>query len=823
MDPECSKLLPMLCRVLADRRQPLAEDDTCLEKLLDWFKALTETESSLQLLREHTCLLELLSHALEARDVSARVLAFTLRLAGMLAAQEDCFQFLQQRKLLLKLFGEAGPLGQVAWIEPGVRSGWVQGMRSLLCHPSALNFLTDCGALDTVFSLQRDPSLFVASAASQLLSYILTLSMRDADKGHPDPQGKACAPTCAQEIVAHVEASLCSATTAQAMQALHVLTSTITHCHEPWTEDFWRRLSPTVGHLLEGDPVPAAPSLVELLLSVARSPVLSCAADGPWEMLARALGCLKPSQALPLALGILKLQRCPQSLRTQAFGVLLQPLACVLKATGQAPGTLDIPDRASDGAMTVDMLLSSKSACVGLLCQALAHLEELQLLPQCPLRWPQEALLSAVVTTLRLCGGSASLTSSVGRQLCRTLAGCARVQRAALDFLGTLAHGAGPPESEALTQVFAVLLECLESHDSSPMVLKKAFQATLKWFWGTPMSPGGCELGPRTLLFLKELFPVLRKRLCSPCWEVRDSALEFLAQLTRHWAEQAKFCAVLLASEVPQLTRQLLQDPESYVRASAVTAVGQLSRHGLLPTGASPELPEAQEGVLDQLLYILSTDSEGFPRRAVMQVFTEWLRDGHADMARNTEQFMTAVFKAVSRDLDWEVRVQGLELAQVFVAQTLGQPGSCCPYTVGLPRAVPPGPSPTALQVLSRVQLLDFALSALLDCDRPVAQKACDLLLFLRDKSGPLRVPMDSADLASVEAALRRWREGEQSQVLGDVAPAVVLAVLGAMDLEGFQSRLARSSDHMERSPQSLLQDMLATVGVLRGHEADCY
>lgn len=52
-------------------------------------------ESSLQLLREHTCLLELLSHALEARDVSARVLAFTLRLAGMLAAQEDCFQFLQ--------------------------------------------------------------------------------------------------------------------------------------------------------------------------------------------------------------------------------------------------------------------------------------------------------------------------------------------------------------------------------------------------------------------------------------------------------------------------------------------------------------------------------------------------------------------------------------------------------------------------------------------------------------------------------------------------------------------------------------------------------
>lgn len=41
MDPECSRLLPALCAVLADPRQPVA-DDTCLEKLLDWFTAVTE-------------------------------------------------------------------------------------------------------------------------------------------------------------------------------------------------------------------------------------------------------------------------------------------------------------------------------------------------------------------------------------------------------------------------------------------------------------------------------------------------------------------------------------------------------------------------------------------------------------------------------------------------------------------------------------------------------------------------------------------------------------------------------------------------------------
>lgn len=42
MDPECSRLLPALCAVLADPRQ-LVADDTCLEKLLDWFKTVTET------------------------------------------------------------------------------------------------------------------------------------------------------------------------------------------------------------------------------------------------------------------------------------------------------------------------------------------------------------------------------------------------------------------------------------------------------------------------------------------------------------------------------------------------------------------------------------------------------------------------------------------------------------------------------------------------------------------------------------------------------------------------------------------------------------
>lgn len=55
------------------------------------------------------------------------------------------FLSLQQGELLSGLFGEAGPLGGAAWTVPTVRSGWIQGLRSLAQHPGALPFLAELG------------------------------------------------------------------------------------------------------------------------------------------------------------------------------------------------------------------------------------------------------------------------------------------------------------------------------------------------------------------------------------------------------------------------------------------------------------------------------------------------------------------------------------------------------------------------------------------------------------------------------------------------------------------------------------------------------
>uniref|UniRef100_A0A8D0EUT7 BRCA1 associated ATM activator 1 n=1 Tax=Strix occidentalis caurina TaxID=311401 RepID=A0A8D0EUT7_STROC len=101
MTRECSLLLPRVCAALADPRQP-GSDDTCLEKLLDWFRDLTEFgESSLRgLVQDNPCLTEFITSVLALPEPSPSILSFTLRLAGILAASENRFQHLQVSRLL---------------------------------------------------------------------------------------------------------------------------------------------------------------------------------------------------------------------------------------------------------------------------------------------------------------------------------------------------------------------------------------------------------------------------------------------------------------------------------------------------------------------------------------------------------------------------------------------------------------------------------------------------------------------------------------------------------------------------------------------------
>ncbi|XP_077172745.1 integrator complex assembly factor BRAT1 isoform X2 [Paroedura picta] len=734
-------------------------------------------------------------------------------------------------------FGEAGPPSSALWEDTSVRSGWVQGTHNMLRHPSAFQFLCDSGALETIFTLQGDRSLFVASAASRLLACMLGFSVR-SERSRPLGTDDCEWPACARRIVSYLEASLHSGSAFRANHGLKMLAMVFEQNQEAWTEVLWSRMAGTIKSLLEEEPAQVGHSMADLFLSAARSPVFSCHEGSLWQLVALALKCLPPTQAGLLAQGLLKLEASPEALKTQALRVLLQSVACVTRAfsqTSELSGWLDQPSAA---AVSVESLLSSRSSCISLLCQSLAHLEEIQHWACPPADFPHNPLLRATVAVLQVCAGLAVAATSLGVTISRTLIGCSRIQRAALHLLGALSWRAGC--EVPLEEVFDILLFYLRSPDTSPAVLKAAFQATLKWCLSFSENAGSADGFPWYKQFLKELMPLLQKRLCSPKWEVRDSTLEFLTLATKRLQGHECFWQALSSSEVPALTEGLLDDPESYVRASAVKASGQFS----LIVSARSKVPgfdqngnSDEDNVAARLLGILSSDSEGFPRRAVVGVFIDWLQEGHPAARHDPEQFVSRVIQAIKGDLDWKVKVSGLELAGAFAAQRFLHYGfSECPYAAAasVSSASEPARLPELLEAFSRVGLFDFLFGALGDCDRPVARKACEILADVKRKIGPgcSRNRGQRLELQGNALLGEAWRAvvpraaglagGDGSEMVSQ-EPEHALLILEAVDLEELERALGQSSDHLEKSPWSLLQDILSAGGAPEENEADCY
>lgn len=223
---------------------------------------------------------------------------------------------------------------------------------------------------------------------------------------------------------------------------------------------------------------------------------------------------------------------------------------------------------------------------------------------------------------------------------------------------------------------------------------------------------------------------------------------------------------------------------------------------------------------------ILCQDTEGFPRRAVVKVFTDWLRKGHMAEIYDTELLVSRVLEVTLSDLDWEVKVNSLDLAHDYITQALEINNyQSCPYTVGLPSNKRTLPIEDAVLKCEQVGLFQFLLSCLCDCDRPVALKACEILLSVKPSL------CEGRD-AVTELHRRDWLEGtlkhRHSAAHADNGNTEldtdwVTDILKRIDLDGIKSSLSKSSDYLQETPLSLLQDISATLCGGEEQDADCY
>lgn len=235
-------------------------------------------------------------------------------------------------------------------------------------------------------------------------------------------------------------------------------------------------------------------------------------------------------------------------------------------------------------------------------------------------------------------------------------------------------------------------------------------------------------------------------------------------------------------------------------------------------------------------------------------------------------QCVRSVLLGGSADLDWEVKVYTLELAQLILDQAFSahrrygknsgkNPALNRPHGGALDQALRPlahagarteneeADLVAALSSVVELGVFSVLLGGLVDCDRPVALKACQLLVTLRETLCPLSGrPLETVTLDLPD---RGWG-GEIRKILGaenqDVARITrsadaggdpghsdgsvsVCELLASLGLDDRLDVLSQSSDHVHNSALSLLQDIL-TVGVTHTHPetqpgqeviVDCY
>ncbi|XP_061575592.1 BRCA1-associated ATM activator 1 isoform X2 [Cololabis saira] len=820
-----------------------------------------------------------------------------------MAATDASFTVLQERSMLDLVFAPRHWQEAGLWEDPCIRVGWIQGLRTMLQHAKALRFFVQADFIDPLLQLQTDTSLFVTAAAGQMLAHILLFSQsvpsvrrngadkKDQDDGVPraliaDLEQSTVtmetiqdSATVAMVITEYLKKFLVPKETSQyhqSQQILKLLALVLSQARPPLKEKLLLMVADSLEELVTKNCSQLTLPLMDVILAAHRS----CSSgarvpdQGADRLLSLMLNTGKPSDLIRAAAALLRSGHNESVQRVQSARVLLLPLHII---TGLA--LLDTNLAAGEHRSSMVEQLKSKTSCISIICVSVTSTPRIILLgPDC-LPCPPVLIVNAVLSILRICVGDFSKTGCF--DAFRNVTNSGKVQKCALDALSALSSG---PEGEVvLLDVLTLLIQYLDHPDSDPTVLQKSYQAFLKWI-------SVCtDLLSVAAQLRQELMQVVRKRVCDMRWEVRDSTVEFLGHLAGVRASHMSADEACDTSEIllggccftTPLLKEALQDPESYVRASSISALAKTLAHSWHQGAA---LTHEQTEIVNRLLEILTQDTEGFARRAVVLYFITWFSSYSSSSSCSLLMpSVRSVLSQGSADLDWEVKVHTLDLAELLMDQAFADhPG----YTKGL-ESHPVQPHPYAvmdkqsytlhthvqdtepgLVSASRSLVEQGVVSALLcglvDCDRPVGLKACRLLIRLRDTICPLlsRVreetgTLDSDPRVSCELPPSGWAQeiinilGMKESKVADVfdsqdcdeaaetgagtgSHAVrvsVLEVLRSLALDERLDILTQSSDHIHNSPLSLLQDIL-TASVTHAHSnsqpdqeviVDCY
>eukprot|EP00118_Oscarella_pearsei_P018834 m.195827 g.195827 ORF g.195827 m.195827 type:complete len:752 (+) comp39522_c0_seq4:23-2278(+) len=241
---------------------------------------------------------------------------------------------------------------------------------------------------------------------------------------------------------------------------------------------------------------------------------------------------------------------------------------------------------------------------------------------------------------------------------------------------------------------------------------------------------------------------ILPPLFVSAFWEVRDSAYELISN-TLHNEAASLFLPYCV--EVINAVWNGRQDGQSFVRSSALTALGQILIHDKLCDSFLKHCQLDLKDIVGGICSVLVDDTEAFPRRSAIRVFILWLdkKPGFRDCVLQSDSpiqklILTSVHKAIN-DFDWEVKKEILEFWMKLISFN--------------EKSV----SHEAVSILNATSGMDDLIKATQDHDQVVKEKAVGLLQALAEIEDALAATLQERGVLQEESCNSLLKRDEEA------------------------------------------------------------
>ncbi|XP_052815214.1 BRCA1-associated ATM activator 1-like [Mya arenaria] len=209
-----------------------------------------------------------------------------------------------------------------------------------------------------------------------------------------------------------------------------------------------------------------------------------------------------------------------------------------------------------------------------------------------------------------------------------------------------------------LPKLGPAVLGIMKQSDIDFVLYKNCTSCLIRWF---PDMLDNSE----TVSVTNELGLVIQLHLSALQWEIRDTALEFVTEMVNMYNGNMLVLEWILTYNIECHVWTSVDDGESYVRGSAITAL-----HSLLHCKELQGSLKSMRGVtinsaVEKVIQVLEEDTEGFARRAAATFLQKQLQANEMDLTM-IHNLTVPLMKAVN-DFDWEVKSTALDCIEMLL------------------------------------------------------------------------------------------------------------------------------------------------------------